>query len=83
MEYLAINGVVYLLFDYAVMEPTSIAPFDLNSEKWMPTLQGPQPLWSAKFGLTFTFGQTLSLANLNGTFVIVNMMLMSLSTYGF
>jgi hypothetical protein len=44
MEYLAINGVVYLLFDYAVMEPTNIAPFDLNSEKWMPTLQGPQPL---------------------------------------
>jgi hypothetical protein len=70
MECLAVNGVVYFFFDYAVMEPTSIAPFDLDTEKWTPTLRGPEPLRSAKFGLYS--GRVLSLANLNGSLVIVD-----------
>ncbi|CAD6254717.1 unnamed protein product [Miscanthus lutarioriparius] len=49
---------------------TSIAPFDLDTEKWMPTLRGPEPLRSAKFGLYS--GRVLSLANLNGSLVIVD-----------
>ncbi|CAL5009046.1 unnamed protein product [Urochloa decumbens] len=71
MEYLAVNGVVYFL-DYGLMEmePTSIAPFDLDTEKWMPTLRGPEPLRSVEFGAIF--GRELSLANLNASLVIID-----------
>jgi F-box interacting protein len=70
MECLAVNGVVHFFFDHGLKEPTSIAPFDLDTEKWMPTLRGPEPLRSAKFGLIS--GRLLSLANLNGSLVIVD-----------
>jgi F-box interacting protein len=70
MECLAVNTVVHFFFDYGLMEPTSIAPFDLDTEKWMPTLRGPEPLRSAKFG--FIYLRAFSLANLNGSLVIVD-----------
>ncbi|CAN6333909.1 unnamed protein product [Urochloa humidicola] len=69
MKCLAVNGVVYFFFDYDVMEPTSIAPFDLDTEKWMPTLRGPEPLRSADFRVS---GRKLALANLNGSLVIID-----------
>ncbi|KAG0528820.1 hypothetical protein BDA96_05G045900 [Sorghum bicolor] len=68
MECLAVNGAVYFFFDYDLMEPTSLATFDLDTEKWMPTLRGPEPLRSAKFG----YERVLSLANLNGSLVLVD-----------
>ncbi|CAD6254718.1 unnamed protein product [Miscanthus lutarioriparius] len=70
VECLAVNGVVHFFFDYGLMEPTSIAPFNLDTEKWMPTLRGPEPLRSAKFG--FIYERAVSLANLNGSLVIVD-----------
>ncbi|CAL5093692.1 unnamed protein product [Urochloa decumbens] len=69
MECLAVNGVVYVFFDYDVMEPTSMAPFDLDTEKWMPTLRGPEPLRSADFRV---YGRKLALANLNDSLVIID-----------
>jgi hypothetical protein len=67
LEALALNGIVYFSFDYAVMEPASMAPFNLDTEKWMPTLHGPEPLRSADFAK-----RELSLANLNGSLVIID-----------
>lgn len=73
MKCLAVNGVVYFFFDFAVMEPTNIAPFDLDTEKWMPTLRGPEPLLrSVKFSLMDGWERKLSLANLNSSLVIVH-----------
>jgi hypothetical protein len=60
---------VYFFYDYAVMEPASIAPFNLDTEKWMPTLPGPEPLRSGNFRVS---RRKLSLANLNGSLVIID-----------
>jgi hypothetical protein len=51
------------------MEPASTAPFNLDTEKWMPTLRGPESLRSADF---WAFERKISLANLNGSLVIID-----------
>uniref|UniRef100_A0A0A9FT79 F-box associated domain-containing protein n=1 Tax=Arundo donax TaxID=35708 RepID=A0A0A9FT79_ARUDO len=71
MESLALNGVLHFLYDAEIMESGSIASFNLETEEWMPTLRGPQPLRSLVFHRCGVIDRMLSLANLNGCLVTV------------
>ncbi|KAL6651410.1 hypothetical protein ACP70R_010335 [Stipagrostis hirtigluma subsp. patula] len=69
MDCLAVNGVVYFLFESDIKEPGSIAPFNLDAEEWMPTLRGPEPLRNVVFRC---FDRIIALANLNDCLVTVD-----------
>jgi F-box interacting protein len=69
MNCFALNGVVYFFFNYTVMGPGSIAPFDLGTEERMLAIRGPEPLRSVVFR---DHRRTLSSASLNGSLVAIN-----------
>uniref|UniRef100_A0ACD5U978 Uncharacterized protein n=2 Tax=Avena sativa TaxID=4498 RepID=A0ACD5U978_AVESA len=83
-----IDGVVYFLFGFfdpykylkGMIKPGSIAPFNLKTEEWMPTLSGPESVSSYYLGgnkITISRSpeavEHLSITNLNGFLVIVHL----------
>lgn len=69
MNCFACNGVIYFFFDYTVMVPGSIAPFDLSTEEWISAIRGPEPFSSVDFR---GYERTLSLASLDGSLVTID-----------
>lgn len=87
MKYVVVGGVVHFLIDFRdinrigarrmTVEPGSIASFDLETEKWMPTLLGPAPVRSFVLDNNreysyLEFDMQLSLADLQGCLVTVH-----------
>lgn len=87
MKSAVIDGVVYFLMDFsdmdhgylrAVVKPASIAAFSLETEQWMPTIDGPEQVSSLYdeedvlpvFENPGAVG-ILSITNLNGYLVVV------------
>uniref|UniRef100_A0A0E0LI69 F-box domain-containing protein n=1 Tax=Oryza punctata TaxID=4537 RepID=A0A0E0LI69_ORYPU len=85
MRSVVINGVVYFLLDYSrlfctndgmLIRPGNIVPFNLETEEWMGTLNGPKPVAKGRdmivISSTLEIMEQLSLADLNGSLVMVH-----------
>ncbi|KAL5196934.1 hypothetical protein ABZP36_000446 [Zizania latifolia] len=87
MKSVVINGVVYFLFDFLSplrkhvgtdIKPGSIVPFNLETEEWMDSLNGPKPVTqfykkqNVIIVSNYEIGEHLSLTDLNGSLVTVH-----------
>ncbi|TVU41353.1 hypothetical protein EJB05_14860 [Eragrostis curvula] len=75
-----IHGVVYFLSKSAYSRSRGssekqdwIVPFDLDTERWRPSIRGPQILTSINESSNGLVQENLSLTNLNGSLVIVDL----------